>query len=145
MKHRLFAAMAVLVMSGAACGGEHKPSPAQPLPVRAVHVDHARAAARAVGEEVVGTVRARKTAALSPVVMGKLIELPVTLGSRVKEGEMLARISASEIDAKLNQARALYERRKADLARDKKLADDGALAPAVYDAALTEFRVAEAQ
>jgi RND family efflux transporter MFP subunit len=77
--------------------------------------------------------------------MGKVILLPVSLGTRVTAGEVLARISASEIDAKLDQARALYERRKVDLARAKKLADDGALAPAVYDAALTEFRVAEAQ
>jgi RND family efflux transporter MFP subunit len=77
--------------------------------------------------------------------MGKVALLSVGLGSRVKAGEVVARISASEIDAKLEQARALSKRRKADLARDKKLADDGALAAAVYDAALTEFQVAEAQ
>lgn len=143
----LRAPLAVLVLAGAgpACGVERGPKPAEPLPVRAVHVDHARAVARAVGEEVVGTVRARKVAAISPVVMGKVVLLPVTLGTRVTSGEVVARISVAEIDAKLQEARALYERRKVDLARAKKLADDGALAPAVYDEALTELRVAEAQ
>jgi RND family efflux transporter MFP subunit len=110
-----------------------------------VQLDRARVVARGVGEEVVGTVRARKSAAISPVVMGKVTLLPVSLGSRVRAGDVLVRISASEIDAKVDQARALYERRKVDLARAKKLVDDGALAPATYDGALTEFQVAEAQ
>jgi RND family efflux transporter MFP subunit len=147
MNHRLALALTVFALSAgsAACGGERAPKAAQPQPARTVHVDHAQSVTRTGGEEVVGTVRARKTAAISPVIMGKVSSLPVVLGSRVRAGDVVARITASEIDAKLDQARARYARRKADLARAKKLADDGALAPSVYDAALTEFQVAEAQ
>jgi RND family efflux transporter MFP subunit len=147
MNNRLAAALAALALSGgsAACSGEHTPKAAAPPPPRIVRVDRARSVTRGVGEEVVGTVRARKTAAISAVVMGKVALLTVDLGSRVKAGEIVARISASEIDAKRDQAHAVYERRKVDLARAKKLAEEGALAPAVYDAALTEFQVAGAQ
>jgi RND family efflux transporter MFP subunit len=143
---RRFAAVAglLLVPAMAACGGEHSPKAAEPLPTRAVHVDHARVVARSVGEEVVGTVRARNAAVISPTVIGRVSELRVTLGSRVHAGDVLARISASEIDAKLDQARALYERKQVDLARTKKLVDDGAIAPTLYDSALTEFHVAQA-
>jgi RND family efflux transporter MFP subunit len=139
--------LSVLALSASAlsCTGDRAPKAAEALPVRVVQVDRARSAARGIGEEVMGTVRARKTAVISPVVMGKVAVLAVSLGSRVQAGDVLARISASEIDAKLDQARALYERRKVDLARAKKLTDDGALAVATYDGALTEFQVAEAQ
>ena len=146
MRPRYFSAVAgsLLVAAMAACGGEHAPRAAEPLPTRAVHVDRARVVARSVGEEVVGTVRARNAAVISPTVIGRVSELRVTLGSRVHAGDVLARISASEIDAKLDQARALYERKQVDLARTKKLVDDGAIAPTLYDAALTEFHVAQA-
>lgn len=140
------ALLAALALSPAiaACSAEHTPKAAEPLRTLAVHVDHARVSSRSVGEEVVGTVRARNAAVISATVIGKVQELRVTLGSRVHAGDVLVRISASEIDAKLEQARAMYERKRVDLSRTKKLADDGAIAPALYDAALTEFHVAEA-
>jgi RND family efflux transporter MFP subunit len=132
----------LLVPAIAACGREPAPRSAPPRPPLAVHVSRARLVSRTVGEEVVGTVRARNSAVLSPTIAGRVTELRVTLGSRVHEGDLLARISAPEIDARLEQARALFERKEVDLGRAKRLVDDGAIAPTVYDAALTEFHVA---
>jgi RND family efflux transporter MFP subunit len=135
-------ALWLLVPAIAACSHEATPRSAQPRPAIAVRVDRAHLAARAVGEEVVGTVRARNSAVLSPTVVGRVSELRVTLGSRVRAGDVLARLSAPEIDARLEQARALFERKEVDLGRAKRLVDDGAITPTVYDAALTEFHIA---
>jgi RND family efflux transporter MFP subunit len=140
---RFVSQLALLLLPAVvACARESAPKSAQPRPALAVHVARARLVSRAVDEEVVGTVRARNSAVLSPTIMGRVSELRVTLGSRVKKGDLVACISAPEIDARLEQARALFDRREVDLGRAKKLVDDGAIAKAVYDDALTAFHLA---
>jgi membrane fusion protein, multidrug efflux system len=128
-----------------ACDVEPARPPATPLPTRSVRVEHARLDVGASGEEVVGTVRARNSAAISSTVVGKVQALNVTLGRRVQTGDVLARISADEIGAKLDQTEALYAQAKVDLDRAQSLLGKEAIPRAQYDAAASAFRVAQAR
>ncbi len=76
--------------------------------------------------EITGTVRAAQRATLAARVMGTLVEIPVALGQRVAAGELLARISAREMDARLAQARAQLNSASRDLERERSLLAQGA-------------------
>jgi RND family efflux transporter MFP subunit len=107
-----------------------------------VKIQRARALVGTGGQEVIGTVRARNTAAISSTVVGKVSTLPVTLGRSVRAGDVLARISADEIGAQVEQSDAVYARAKADFDRAQKLIDRQAIPKAQYDAAVAELRLA---
>jgi RND family efflux transporter MFP subunit len=132
----------------AACGHESKPSQpslARPsAPPVSVQVAAAKREPRSQGEEVVGTVRARTVTLVSSSVMGTLRELRVAVGSRVRAGEVIARLSAGEIEAKAEQARARLAQAETNLRRAEELKARDALPSSSYDAALSERRVAQA-
>jgi RND family efflux transporter MFP subunit len=119
------------------------PSPTA-LPRAAVAVAPARRAESSVVQEVVGTVRARSSASLSSNVMGTVKTLDVTLGSRVKAGDILVRLRAGEIDAKARQTSALLDQAKLELARTKSLEQRGVISKSELDRANSQMRVAEA-
>ena len=52
-------------------------------------------------EEVVGTVRARLRATIEAKTTGRITDMPVVLGQKVKAGELVARLDAPEIKARL--------------------------------------------
>ena len=74
--------------------------------------------------EAVGTVRARRSARVSPRIMGTILEITVSQGDEVAEGALLVRLDDREVrarlaaakadlsqaDAKLSQAEAAYRR-----------------------------------
>lgn len=132
-----------LVTTAAACS---RPAPAAepPPPARAVQVAPAELRARLVGEEIVGTVRARHSATLAPTVTGTVRDVHVTLGSRVRKGDVLVRLSAREIDARLDQARAVWAHARLERDRALTLQQANAIPRAAVDNALSQFRVAEA-
>lgn len=125
-----------------ACGTPPPRLEAKQVPARSVQVQAARAKAGTGGQVVIGTVRARSSAAISSTVVGKVSALPVTLGRSVRAGDVLARISADEIDAKVDQSDAVYARAKADFDRAQKLLDRDAIPKAQYDAAVADLRLA---
>lgn len=112
-----------------------------PLPVT---VARAREVDASSGHEVVGTVRSRSVAELSPSVMGTVRTLRVSLGSTVKAGEVLATLSAGEIEAQAERARAVFEQAELDLKRAQQLKATDSISSSAYDAAVAQFRVAEA-
>lgn len=128
----------------AAC--QHEPPPPAPstLPRAAVAVSPARRAESSVVQEVVGTVRARSIASIASNVMGTVKTLDVTLGSRVKAGEVLVRIRAGEIDAKARQTSAVLDQAKIELSRTKSLEQRGVISKSELDRATSQLRVAEA-
>lgn len=101
-------------------------SSATTLPPVAVHVAPVTAVDLPVPTAITGTVRAAQRATIAAKVMGTVAELPVALGQRVPAGELLARISASEIDARLAQARAQLSVATRDLERERALLAKGA-------------------
>jgi RND family efflux transporter MFP subunit len=139
------ASLGALVLAGSAlsaCDRREARPEAKALPTQTVRIEQARARAGTGGEEVIGTVRARNSATISTTVVGKVSELPVTLGRSVRAGDLLVRISADEIGAKVEQSEALFARAKADFDRAQKLLDHDAIPRAQYDAAVAELRLA---
>src|SRR5664279_5272383 len=71
--------------------------------------------------EVAGTVRPVQHAVIAAKVMGAIEELPVALGQRVKAGDLLVKISAGEISAKVLQAQSQLNMARRDLERERDL------------------------
>jgi HlyD family secretion protein len=75
-----------------------------------------------------GYVEAERKADLSPKITSRITELNVTEGSRVKRGDVIARLDHTDIDAQLQDAKAAWTNTKAELDRQKSLYQQG-LAP----------------
>lgn len=112
-----------------------------------------------------GFVVAQRRAAVASKATGRLLELNVREGSRVKAGELLARLDASDVQAQfavaqaaVGQAQALaaqgaallrqsqveYGNAEAELARTRKLQGEGFLSPQALDAAQRRLDAARA-
>jgi RND family efflux transporter MFP subunit len=131
------------VFSG--CAGERPPRPVPRLPPIGVRVVKAERSLRPVLTEVVGTVRSVHDAAIAPLVSGTIAEVRVHLGSFVRAGEVLVRLSARELDARREQARAVSALATQDRDRAKALKEQEAITAAQYEAALSQWSVARAQ
>lgn len=135
--------LAVLLLAG--CG---RPSPAgdangqPPLPVRVAIV---RAEVLRQTVETAGTVRALRLARISAKVMGSITDLPVTLGERVKAGQLIARIDAEEITSRVAEARAGLDAAHRDLERERALLIKGASTAETVRALQDRFAAAQAQ
>jgi membrane fusion protein (multidrug efflux system) len=136
------AALALLV----GCAAEQHPKSAEaaPLPPQSVRVEVARKVVRPIGDEVVGTVRARSVTAISSSVMGTIRVLKVKLGSRVRPGDVLMQLAVGEIEAKAAQASALFAQAGVELKRAEQLKASQSIPSAQYDAAAAQYRIAEA-
>jgi RND family efflux transporter MFP subunit len=93
-------------------------------------------------EEVVGTVRARLRATIEAKTTGRITDMPVVLGQKVKAGDLLARLHAPEIKARLEQAEATLQQAERDSKRLSSLLNQNAVARADFEAADTRYRVA---
>ncbi|HHB74987.1 MAG TPA: efflux RND transporter periplasmic adaptor subunit [Desulfobulbus sp.] len=79
--------------------------------------------------EVVGTVQAVDRAVIAAKITGTIVELPVVLGSRVTKGDLLVKIAAEEISARVLQAQAQLTQAKRNLNREEKLLKQHASTP----------------
>ena len=94
--------------------------------------------------EVVGTLEAIERASISSRIPGQIIELPVVLGSRVSQGDLLVKISAGEISAKVLQAEAQLSQARRNLDRESKLQKQGASTEETVKSLTDAARIAEA-
>ena len=125
--HFLAPILALAVLALAGCGRGQRPTAEASSPV-VVQVAEVRLMNDVRHVELPGTVRAVERAALAPKVMGAIQSLDIALGQRVKRGDVLVRISANEIAAKLAQAEAGLDQAQRDLARETGLLAKGASA-----------------
>ena len=93
-----------------------------------------------------GYVEAERKADLSPKITSRITELNVTEGSRVKTGDVIARLDNTDLDAQLAEAKANWVNAKAELARqrslyEQQLAPKATLDVAVASEAATRARV----
>ncbi len=102
----LLAAVAGL-LTGCGEKGKHGPASEQRPLVSGVEVVTVGAGPRERIAEVVGTVRAKKIAAVASQVMGRVTSLPVAEGTRVEKGALLATIDDTAIRAQLAAAEAM--------------------------------------
>src|SRR5688572_27169326 len=68
-----------------------------------------------------GYVVARRKAVVSAKIQGRLADLRVEEGDRVREGELIARLESSDYQAQVQRAQALLQRAEADLAENERL------------------------
>jgi multidrug efflux pump subunit AcrA (membrane-fusion protein) len=134
----------VVAFAFAGCGSKHdiEKDTSSTLPTATVRTQTVRSKPQAIIEEVVGTVRAKLHATLEARVSGRIAQLPVVLGQRVKGGELVVRLDAAEINARLEQAEASLEQAERDWKRASALFEQQAVTPAEYDAAQARNRVA---
>ncbi|WP_434130986.1 efflux RND transporter periplasmic adaptor subunit [Methylocaldum sp. GT1BB] len=99
-----------------------------------------------------GTIAARTVAQIAPKIPGRILEITVRAGDRVKQGQVLARLDERETRSRLGQARAALAaaeaqagRARADARRIQNLYDKEAATRQALDAALAAARTAEAQ
>lgn len=127
MKHlyRLLPLVALALLAG--CGKHAATVATEPeLPAARVRVATARIVNTPVLTETTGTIRPVQRAALAAKVMGAIEELPVTLGQSVHAGDVVAKIAAGEISARVVQAQSQLNVARRDLDRERDLLTKGA-------------------
>jgi len=98
-----------------------------------------------------GYLVARRKAVVSAKIQGRLAELRVEEGSRVREGQLIARLESSDYEAQVRRAAASLERAQADLAENERqarvargLAAEKITSQDSLDAAESRVRLAQA-
>jgi RND family efflux transporter MFP subunit len=126
----------------AACGRhESATQPVPNLPNTAVKVQVAKLTPHTATEEVVGTVRSKQRAVVEAKVSGRVLEYTATPGAMVKAGDLLARLDVQEIQAKVDQARAMLDQAKRDFDRQKQLIASNATTRQEFDAADARVKI----
>lgn len=139
----------VAVLASALCftGCDAKPESSKDnssnLPIASIRIQTVQSKPQAITEEVVGTVRAKLHATLEAKLSGRIDKLLVILGQRVKAGELVARLDAAEINARLEQAEASLEQAERDWKRISKLFEQLAVTRADYEASQSRHRMAK--
>lgn len=113
------------------------------LPTVAVRVQTVEPKKHVSMEETVGTVRSKTHAVIEAKVPGRIDKMLVTPGQTVKAGDLLARLDAQEIRAKLDQALAVQQQAQSDLKRYQVLLESAAATQAEFDAVQARARVAD--
>ena len=135
--------LAVAFSSG--CHKQHAaPVPPPELPRATVKVQAVESKKRVATEEVVGTVRAKLHAVIAAKINGRIEQMLVVPGQTVRKGELLAQLDVREIQARLDQAKAVREQAENDLKRFSALLKQEAVTRAEFDAVQARERVAKA-
>jgi RND family efflux transporter MFP subunit len=111
------AVLAALALLAAACGGAD-PAPAPPESAGATiraEIAIAEPAEVAVTIEASGSVEAWQRVSPGTKIMGRVSELSVREGDRVRAGQVIARLESADLAAALAQARAAVEMAEATL------------------------------
>jgi len=128
----------------ASCRKQTEVTPVQSPAAAAVEVQTASWQPYTAAEEVVGTVRSKQRAVVEAKVSGRVLDFTAVPGSIVKSGELLARLDAGEIQAKLDQAKAVLDQAGRDFGRQKQLLSGNATTRQDYDAAEARLKGATA-
>ena len=83
-----------------------------------------------------GYIEAERKADLSPKITSRITELNVTEGTRVRKGDVVARLDHTDLDAQLNDAKATWVNAKAEMDRQKALRTEGLAPQSAVDAAV---------
>lgn len=92
-----------------------------------------------------GYIEAERKADLSPKITSRITELTVTEGSRVRKGEIIARLDDTDLSAQLAEADANWINAKAELARQESLFRQELAPRSALDAAVATERATRAR
>jgi RND family efflux transporter MFP subunit len=151
--------LVLLLVGGTAYGAWYWLTRERPLEVEVVTVSERAAGIQAAVLNASGYVTARRRATVSSKITGKIVEINVEEGMRVREGQVLARLDDSTLQASLALANAQLEaNRRAvrenevrlddarlTLSRMQALLEDGFVTQADVDTAQTEVDSFEAR
>lgn len=127
----------------AACGAEEPgrlPIVAEPVEVRVSTVQRAPAV-----ESFPAVVAAERTADIATRMSGTVDRILVDVGSRVRRGDALVELDATDIQARVSAARAQEELARRSFARIENLQRDGAASQQELDQATAGLEAARAQ
>ncbi len=91
-----------------------------------------------------GYIEADRKADLSPKITSKITELNVTEGSRVRKGDVIARLDHTDLDAQMADKKAGWENTQAELARQRSLFAQGLTTKEALDTAVANEASARA-
>jgi HlyD family secretion protein len=92
-----------------------------------------------------GYVEAERKADLSPKITSRITDLNVTEGSKVRKGEVIARLDDTDLKAQLAEAEANWVNAQAELARQESLYEQGLSPRSTLDAAVASERATRAR
>jgi RND family efflux transporter MFP subunit len=141
---RAVPALALIAGLIAGCGQRNHTAAAPELPPVQVRTQTIESKNLPVFEEVVGTVRARLRATLEAKTSGRIVAMPVVLGQKIKAGDLITRLDAPEIQARLEQAQAGLQQAERDWNRISSLFKQQAATRADFDAAESRLELAKA-
>ncbi|MGI6655868.1 MAG: efflux RND transporter periplasmic adaptor subunit [Desulfobulbus sp.] len=96
-------------------------------------------------QPVAASLRAKRQADIAPRVTGVISQLPVTLGSQVKRGELLVRIDAGEIEARRARTAARLAQARRNLEREQRLLSEEASTRETVRTMTDQLRIAQAE
>lgn len=138
------AAFVLLSAAVLACGGE-VPPPVERVPAIPVRVAAPRLTTAEPPIVLTGTLGAKEETPLGFKIGGVVASVAVDEGDRVREGQLLAALSLTEIDASVAAAREGRDKARRDLARVEALQRDSVATLSQLEDARTGLQVAEAQ
>ena len=118
MKSALLAFLTLAALGLTACSRPAGRNAASTLPAVTVTTALVEAATLPRVQLVAGTVRPVDRAVIAARIMGSVTRVPTALGARVAAGDLLVELSAAEIGARLDQARANLDQVDRELARE---------------------------
>ena len=126
-----------------ACGKHEAPHGTDAkLPAATVKTQPASWQRHMATEEVVGTVRSKQRAVVEAKISGRVLEYTATPGTLVKAGDLLARLDVQEIQAKVDQARAMLDQAQRDFDRQNQLITSKATTRQEFDTADARLKIA---
>ena len=141
----LVACCCLLLLGGCQQDANHQETSLQQAPppatVQVVTVIEGQSGSQ---NEVVGTIEAVQRATIAAKVTGTIAEMPVTLGAKVKPGDLLVKLNAIEISARLSQAETAVAQAKRNLDREQRLLSKNASTRETVNAQEDAYRQAKA-
>ena len=133
-------------LGSAGCSGRQDSRETNPknLPAAVVRIESANSRSYPSTEEVPGTLQAKIHATLEAKVTGVITAIPVALGQKFKAGEILVRLDAPELHARLKQAESGLEEAERDWIRAETLFNQHTSTKAEYDTAQSRLSTARA-
>ncbi len=117
---------------------------ATPLPAVSVKTVQVVAGEYPAVEEVMGTVRPRLRSRIEAKLSGRIEQMLAVPGEAVKQGDLLVLLSVQEVQAQVDQARAVLDQAERDVQRFVTLVQQKAVSQQEYEAAESRRRVAVA-
>jgi RND family efflux transporter MFP subunit len=153
-----FTTVSALALVAGACGGagaELSSTSAKPGPrsVEAIAIETTAVVERQVAMTVrsSGTFVADESSDVTPQVSGSVVETPVSVGDRVRAGQLVVRLDDRNAQLELNHAQAMLQQveaqaqnAKVEAARNKVLVASGDISKSAYEKIATQLLTADA-